>query len=71
MTRQAQVAVALSHGEFPGGSAGAGIGELRVHVARGDEGEEWDCFKGLLEEMGMNCEKYLHIKKDGTISRIG
>jgi len=30
-----------------------------------------DSYKGLLEEMGMKCEKYLQIKKDGRIIRVG
>lgn len=30
-----------------------------------------DTYKGLLEEMGMKCEKYLQIKKDGTMVRVG
>ena len=30
-----------------------------------------DTYKGLLEEMGMKCEKYLQIKKDGTMLRVG
>lgn len=29
-----------------------------------------DTYKGLLEEMGMKCEKYLQIKKDGTMVRV-
>jgi len=30
-----------------------------------------DTYKGLLEEMGMNFEKYLQVKKDGTMVRVG
>jgi hypothetical protein len=30
-----------------------------------------DTYKGLLEEMGMKCEKYLQVKKDGTMMRVG
>jgi len=30
-----------------------------------------DTYKGLLEEMGMKCEKYLQVKKDGTMVRAG
>ncbi len=30
-----------------------------------------DTYKGLLEEMGMKCVKYLKIKKDGTMVRVG
>ena len=30
-----------------------------------------DTYKGLLEEMGMQCIKYLNIKKDGTMVRAG
>lgn len=30
-----------------------------------------DTYKGLLEEMGMKCEKYLQIKVDGTMMRVG
>lgn len=30
-----------------------------------------DTYKGLLEEMGMKCEKYLQVKKDGTMVRVG
>lgn len=29
-----------------------------------------DTYKGLLEEMGMNCIKYLQVKKDGTMRRV-
>ena len=29
-----------------------------------------DAYKGMLEEMGMNCEKYLQVKKDGTMVRV-
>ena len=29
-----------------------------------------DTYKGLLEEMGMKCEKYLQIKKNGTMVRV-
>lgn len=30
-----------------------------------------DTYKGLLEEMGLKCEKYLQVKKDGTMVRVG
>ena len=30
-----------------------------------------DTYKGLLEEMGVKCEKYLQVKKDGTMVRVG
>lgn len=30
-----------------------------------------DAYKGLLEQMGMNCVKYLQVKKDGTMLRVG
>lgn len=30
-----------------------------------------DAYKGLLEEMGIKCEKYLKVKKDGTMVRVG
>jgi len=30
-----------------------------------------DSYKGLLEEMGMKCEKYLQIKKDGSMIKVG
>jgi hypothetical protein len=30
-----------------------------------------DTYKGLLEEMGMKCDKYLKVKKDGTMVRVG
>ena len=29
-----------------------------------------DTYKGLLEEMVMNCIKYLQVKKDGTMRRV-
>ena len=29
-----------------------------------------DTYKGLLEEMGVKCEKYLQIKKDGSMVRV-
>lgn len=29
-----------------------------------------DEYKGLLEKMGLKCEKYLRIKKDGTMEAI-
>ena len=30
-----------------------------------------DAYKGLLEEMGMKSEKYLQVKSDGTMLRVG
>lgn len=30
-----------------------------------------DTYKGLLEEAGVKCVKYLKIKKDGTMERVG
>ncbi|MCI0504502.1 MAG: hypothetical protein L0Z73_00185 [Gammaproteobacteria bacterium] len=30
-----------------------------------------DTYKGLLEEIGLKCEKYLQVKKDGTMVRVG
>jgi hypothetical protein len=30
-----------------------------------------DKYKGLLEEMGVRCHKYLQIKKDGAVVRVG
>ncbi len=29
-----------------------------------------DTYKGLLEEMGVKCDKYLKVKKDGTIVKV-